>query len=175
MSLVEELPPHRPFGCHFLSLPLVHEKPEKIEHLIVLNALYRPGPLGSGMADQYVNRKLGKEKVSYIFPELEEILKDTYGIIVFQEQVMKISERVLNLEKCFNVREGLTRKDDTLPQKIREPVATGPAKGQVIKDLDGMLDEFYDACGWDKKTSIPTRKKLEELGLKDVADELGVK
>ena len=69
-------------------------KPAKIEDLIVLNALYRPGPLQSGMADIYVNRKLGREKVTYIFPELEEILKDTYGIIVFQEQVMQISVRI---------------------------------------------------------------------------------
>ncbi|MFX1509457.1 MAG: aldehyde ferredoxin oxidoreductase family protein [Promethearchaeota archaeon] len=102
------------------------------------------------------------------------ILSALTGRKIDQFELMKISERILNLEKCFNVREGLTRKDDTLPQKIREPVATGPAKGQAIKDLDGMLDEFYDACGWDKKTSIPTRKKLEELGLKDVADQLTV-
>ena len=73
---------------------LKKSKPTRIEDLIVLNALYRPGPLQSGMADVYVNRKLGREKVSYIFPELEEILKDTYGIIVFQEQVMQISVRI---------------------------------------------------------------------------------
>ena len=55
---------------------------------------------------------------------------------------------------------------------MKEPIATGPTKGQAVTDLDGMLDEYYEACGWNKKTSIPTREKLEELGLKDVADEL---
>jgi len=58
---------------------------------------------------------------------------------------------------------------------MREPIATGPTKGQAVTDLDGMLDEYYEACGWNKKTSIPTRKKLEELGLRDVADELARK
>ena len=73
---------------------LKKSKPAKIEDLIVLNALYRPGPLQSGMADFYVNRKLGKEKVIYLFSELEEILLGTYGIIVFQEHVMQISVRI---------------------------------------------------------------------------------
>lgn len=73
---------------------LKKSKPAKIEDLIVLNALYRPGPLQSGMADFYVNRKLGKEKVVYLFPELEEILQGTYGIIVFQEHVMQISVKI---------------------------------------------------------------------------------
>ncbi len=73
---------------------LKKSKPAKIEDLIVLNALYRPGPLQSGMADFYVNRKLGKEKVVYLFSELEEILQGTYGIIVFQEHVMQISVKI---------------------------------------------------------------------------------
>ncbi len=94
------------------------------------------------------------------------------GRKIDQFELMKISERVLNLEKCFNVREGFTRKDDTLPKRMRERIATGPTKGQAVTDLDGMLDEFYEACGWNKKTSIPTREKLEELGLDDAADEL---
>ncbi len=70
---------------------LKRSKPDKITDLIALNALYRPGPLGSGMAERYVLRKLGKEKVEYLFTELEDILWDTYGIILYQEQVMRIS------------------------------------------------------------------------------------
>ncbi|MCP5102646.1 MAG: DNA polymerase III subunit alpha [bacterium] len=70
---------------------LTRSKPDKLTDLIALNALYRPGPLGSGMAERYVKRKLGKEKVEYLFPELEDILWDTYGIILYQEQVMRIS------------------------------------------------------------------------------------
>ncbi len=70
---------------------LKRSKPQRFGDLVVLNGLYRPGPLGTGMADTYVKRKLGKEKVTYIFKETEEILADTYGVIVFQEQVMRIS------------------------------------------------------------------------------------
>ena len=70
---------------------LKRSRPDKITDLIALNALYRPGPLGSGMAEKYVKRKLGKEEVKYLFPQLEDILQDTYGIILYQEQVMRIS------------------------------------------------------------------------------------
>ena len=96
------------------------------------------------------------------------------GFEMDEFELMKAAERVWNLKRCFNAREGFTRKDDRLPKRLLEPVLTGPTKGQVVKDLDGMLDEFYEACGWDKKTGIPTRQKLEELGLKDVADRLGL-
>ncbi|MBS7648741.1 aldehyde ferredoxin oxidoreductase, partial [Candidatus Bathyarchaeota archaeon] len=67
---------------------------------------------------------------------------------------------------------GFSRKDDTLPERVlKEPLKKGPAKGYVVK-LKPMLDEYYGIRGWDIKTGIPTRKKLEELGLKDVAEEL---
>lgn len=66
-------------------------KPEKFEDIIAVNALYRPGPLGSGMVEDFILRKLGKQKIEYIFDELEPILAETYGVIVYQEQVMKIA------------------------------------------------------------------------------------
>jgi DNA polymerase-3 subunit alpha len=91
---------------------LKRSKPDKIEDLIVLNALYRPGPLGSGMADSYVNRKIGKEAVTYLFPEIQDILKDTYGIIVFQEQVMQISVVVagFSMSKADEMRKIMGKK-----------------------------------------------------------------
>jgi aldehyde:ferredoxin oxidoreductase len=94
------------------------------------------------------------------------------GFKMDEFELMKAAERVWNLKRCFNVREGLTRKDDKLPKRLLEPIMTGPTKDQAVKDPDGMLDEYYEASGWDKKTGIPTRRKLEELGLKDVADKL---
>lgn len=69
-------------------------KPERFEDLIALNALYRPGPLGSGMVDDFIDRKHGKKKTTYMFPELEPILSETYGVIVYQEQVMKIASAI---------------------------------------------------------------------------------
>jgi len=68
--------------------------PDKFEDIIAVNALYRPGPLGSGMVDDYIERRHGRQKIVYLFPELEEILKETYGVIVYQEQVMKIASTI---------------------------------------------------------------------------------
>jgi DNA polymerase-3 subunit alpha len=69
-------------------------KPEKFEDIIAVNALYRPGPLGSGMVDDFILRKHGKQKIDYFFSELEPVLQETYGVIVYQEQVMKIASTI---------------------------------------------------------------------------------
>lgn len=69
-------------------------QPDKFEDLIAVNALYRPGPLGSGMVDDYIERRHGRKKTTYAFPELEPILSETYGVIVYQEQVMKIASAI---------------------------------------------------------------------------------
>ncbi len=69
-------------------------KPDKFEDLIAVNALYRPGPLGAGMVDDYIERRHGRQEVTYMFPELKPILEETYGVIVYQEQVMKIASAI---------------------------------------------------------------------------------
>ncbi len=69
-------------------------QPEKFEDIIAVNALYRPGPLGSGMVNDFIERKHGRQKISYLFAELEPILQETYGVIVYQEQVMKIASAI---------------------------------------------------------------------------------
>ncbi|MEA2108751.1 MAG: DNA polymerase III subunit alpha [Pseudomonadota bacterium] len=66
--------------------------PGTFEDIIALVALYRPGPLNSGMIDDFIDRKHGRQKIEYLLPQLEPILKDTYGVIVYQEQVMQISQ-----------------------------------------------------------------------------------
>ncbi len=87
--------------------------------------------------------------------------------------VERIGERTLCLERCFNVREGFNRKDDTLPKRMRtEPLQNaGPATGQVFKNLDGLLDEYYDALGY-TRNGIPSAEKLNQLGLGDVAKDI---
>lgn len=74
----------------FTSL-LMQLHPERFEDLIPMVALYRPGPLGSGMAEDFIKRKHGKIPVEYPHPSLEPILKETYGVILYQEQVMQIA------------------------------------------------------------------------------------
>src|SRR5262249_42240589 len=66
-------------------------KPDKFEDIIAVNALYRPGPLGSGMVDDYILRRHGKQSINYFFDALKDVLEETYGVIVYQEQVMKIA------------------------------------------------------------------------------------
>ena len=83
-------------------------------------------------------------------------------------------ERIYNLARAFNVREGCTRSLDTLPQRLlNEPLPDGPAKGMVV-NLELLLDAYYEARGWDKSTGSPTRTKMFELGLQDIIREMGV-
>lgn len=80
-------------------------------------------------------------------------------------ELVKIGERKVNLERLFNLREGLTPADDTLPWRVlHEPLPDGPSKGSVVK-LEPLLQEYYDTRGWDRKTGRPTEAKLKELGL----------
>jgi len=77
----------------------------------------------------------------------------------------KGGERVFNLARCFNVREGSGRPDDTLPERLlAEPLKEGPAKGMVV-DLEPLLDAYYEFRGWEKTSGKPTVEKLKELGL----------
>ena len=85
----------------------------------------------------------------------------------------KAGERVYNLARAFNVREGLTRADDTLPKRLlEEPLPEGPAEGHKVEKLDQMLDAYYEFRGWDKKTGKPTPEKLKELDLDYVIDKM---
>ena len=97
------------------------------------------------------------------------------GIDFTTEELMRIADRVYNLERAYNVRLGMTRKDDMLPEMyFKEPLNTGPMKGHIIEKekFEEMLEEYYLYQGLDVETAIPTRKTLEELDLKEVADEL---
>jgi aldehyde:ferredoxin oxidoreductase len=80
----------------------------------------------------------------------------------------KAGERIFNLARCFNVREGSSRAQDTLPKRLlREPLREGPAKGMVV-DLEPLLEAYYEFRGWDEKTGKPTAGKLREVGLDDL-------
>jgi aldehyde:ferredoxin oxidoreductase len=96
-----------------------------------------------------------------------ELLQAATGWDLSGEEVRRIGERIVNLERLFIAREGITRKDDTLPARfLHEPLpeGSGPSTGSVL-ELEPMLDEYYRARGWDLETGLPTRDKLSELGL----------
>lgn len=97
-------------------------------------------------------------------PEILEYLKAATGIEMSLEELMKAGERIWNLEKVFNLKAGITGKDDRLPDRLtKEPMPSGPAKGKVV-ELGKMLPEYYELRGWDKE-GVPTKERLKELGL----------
>jgi aldehyde:ferredoxin oxidoreductase len=89
------------------------------------------------------------------------------------DRLRKIGERIVCLERCFNVREGFDRKDDTLPRRmLQEPLAkAGPATGQTVSSLDVLLDEYYGALGYDEH-GVPRPQTLEALDLGALAGNL---
>ena len=88
------------------------------------------------------------------------------------KHMFKLGERIWNIERAFNIREGFSRKDDTFPERfLKEPLEDGPAKGQIF-EIEPLLDEYYAARGWGIDNGFPTRATLESLDLNSVADEL---
>jgi len=86
------------------------------------------------------------------------------------DNLIEIAERQVNLKRLFNAREGINRKDDTLPDRFtKEPMPEGPGKGQVV-DLEPMLDDYYKLRGWDLETGLPTSKTIKRLGLEWTSD-----
>ncbi|MDP2763174.1 MAG: DNA polymerase III subunit alpha [Enterobacteriaceae bacterium] len=108
--------------------------PESFEDIVALVALYRPGPLQSGMLDDFISRKLGREKINYIHFKLEAILKETYGVIVYQEQVMQIAQNLsgYNLASADLLRIAMSKKKST------------EMSGHFTKFIDGALKNGVD-------------------------------
>lgn len=106
--------------------------------------------------------------------DISKLFTTATGLPMTAKELMKVGERIHNIEKAFNVREGITRKDDAPPERFFEPIKSGPGKGERLEKekLARALDEYYELRGWDVDTGLPKRAKLEELGLAEVAEEL---
>jgi aldehyde:ferredoxin oxidoreductase len=107
-------------------------------------------------------------------PIYAALLTAATGVAEFSDvgYLIQTGERIYNIERAFNARDGFGRKDDYAPERfIKEPVTNGPSQGQVFEN-DALLDDYYQARGWDVKTGVPTQDKLKGLGLKKEADEL---
>ncbi len=133
-------------------------KPERLDDLIALNALYRPGPLKSGMVDDWVARKQGKTEVKYELPQLEAILSSTYGVIAYQEQVMRIAQTLagFTLGQTDVLRKAMGKKDPKVMAKQREAFMAG-AKGKGINEKKATkifeLMEYFAGYGFPKAHS----------------------
>ena len=99
------------------------------------------------------------------FDLASKVIEATTGLQMTPAEVRGVGERIINVERAFNVREGIRRKDDTLPRRFREePLTEGASKGTVF-ELEPMIDEYYGERGWDLETGIPTAETLRRLGL----------
>ena len=98
------------------------------------------------------------------YDEVRKGLKVTTGLDYSEEELVEVGERIVNLNRMFNVREGFSRKDDMLPERcVKEPLPSGPPKGQVC-EIDRLLDDYYQQRNW-TKNGIPEPEKLKKLGL----------
>ncbi|MEQ9618178.1 MAG: DNA polymerase III subunit alpha [Deltaproteobacteria bacterium] len=123
---------------------LMKLQPTDFEDIIAVLALYRPGPLDSGMVDEYIDRKHGRKKIQYPLPDLQEILKDTYGLFVYQEQIMQTASAIAeySLGEADLLRRAMGKKKPAEMKAQRERFLKG-AKQKGIKDKKAK--EIFDA------------------------------
>jgi len=134
-------------------------KPENIEDITALLALYRPGPLGSGMIEDFINRKKGTIEIKYAHPQLESILKETYGVIVYQEQVMKIASELagFTLGQADILRKAIGKKQKGVMEKQRELFIKGAQKNNIKKNTAVEIFDliaYFAGYGFNKSHSV---------------------
>jgi DNA polymerase-3 subunit alpha len=112
---------------------LVKISPNRFEDLIAIVALYRPGPMGSGMIDEFIKRKRGKIPVKYDLPQLKEILDETYGVILYQEQVMRIANKLANFSmgQADILRKAMGKKKPEEMEKQKEAFIQGAVANRI--------------------------------------------
>ncbi len=117
--------------------------PDSFDDIVAVLALYRPGPLKSGLVDSYINRKHGKEAIEYPFPELEPVLKETYGVWVYQEQIMKASQILAGFTpgEADTLRKAIGKKKADLMAQMKEKFI----KGAVERGYDeGKITQLWE-------------------------------
>jgi len=134
-------------------------RPTRFEDLAALNALYRPGALDAGMVDEFVRRKNGLSKAKYLVPAMKGILEETYGVIVYQEQVMQIAQQVAgySLGQADLLRKAMGKKDAAVMAAERDKFVTGAvARGIDKKKANDLFDyiEPFARYGFNKSHSV---------------------
>jgi DNA polymerase-3 subunit alpha len=133
-------------------------KPQQLEDLIALNALYRPGPLRGGVVDDYINRRHGRVEIKYELPQMESVLKESYGVIAYQEQVMRLASELagFTLGEADLLRKAMGKKSATVMQAQRERFINGAkARGVPEKKAVKVFDlmEYFAGYGFNKSHS----------------------
>ncbi len=133
-------------------------KPERIEDIIAMVALYRPGPLEGGMVNDFIKRKHGETKVEYPHPMLEPVLAETYGVMVYQEQIMQVASTMagFTLGQADELRRAMgKKKPEVLAAKRKDFLAGALQKGVSEKTANDVFDlmEFFSGYGFNKSHS----------------------
>jgi len=139
------------FESHGMRDVLRKYQPNSIEDLTALNALYRPGPIQGGMIDDFVDRKHGRKKVEYELPELQKILQETLGVIVYQEQVMQIANRLAgySLGEADLLRRAMGKKKPEEMAQQRERFVEGAAQRKFpAKKIEKIFDLMAQFAGY---------------------------
>ena len=139
------------FESHGMRDVLRRYKPTSVEDLTALNALYRPGPIQGGMIEDFIERKWGRRKIEYDLADLEPILKETLGVILYQEQVMQIANRLAgySLGEADLLRRAMGKKDPEAMAKQRERFARGAiAHGFPQKKVEKLFDLMEQFAGY---------------------------
>jgi len=126
-------------------------KPTTFSDISALVALYRPGPIEAGMIDLFINRKHGKENITYEHPLLEDILKNTYGTIIYQEQVMEIAKRFANFtpQEADDLRKAMGKKIPEEMEKLKERFIKGAEKNGITTKLaTKIFEQMYKFAGY---------------------------
>ena len=139
------------FESHGMRDVLRRYQPNSIEDLTALNALYRPGPIQGGMIDDFIERKHGRRKIEYELPELKEILQETLGVIVYQEQVMQVANRLAgySLGDADLLRRAMGKKKPEEMAAQRERFVQGATKnGYPPKKIEKIFDLMAQFAGY---------------------------
>ncbi len=134
---------------------LVKMKPDRFADLIAILALYRPGPLNGGMVDEYVDVKHGRKQATYPHPVMKEVLEETYGVMVYQEQVMRILNRLggIELSQAYATIKAISKKKADVIALGRKAFSAGAVERGLEKDrADKIFDliEFFGGYGFNK-------------------------
>ena len=133
-------------------------RPEHFEDLIPLVALYRPGPLGSGMVEDFIKRRHGEMEITYLHPLLQPILKDTFGVILYQEQVMQIASAMggFSLGQADLMRRAMGKKKEEVLKAQRQSFVEGARKNNIEESIANEVFDllvYFAGYGFNKSHS----------------------
>jgi len=128
---------------------LIKMKPDRFVDIIATNALFRPGPLNGGMVDEYVNVKNGRKQASYLHPVLKDVLEETYGVMIFQEQVMRILNRLggIELSQAYGTIKAISKKKAEVIAKGRSQFIEGAVTQGLEKEKAAKIFELIEHFG----------------------------